>query len=307
MKRKRTGPEPVLVVGSVAFDSVVTPSGSVSDALGGSAVYFACACRLFAPVRMIGVVGSDFPEEHLCSLREMGVDLSGLEIREGSTFRWAGSYLKDLNEAQTLDVCLNVMAHYLPKIPPACRSSRYVFLANIDPDVQLKVLDGLDSPRVVVADTINHWITTKPERVAELIGRTDILVVNDGEARLLTGGKNLVAAGKELLSRGPRAVIIKKGEHGSLLLTRTTFFALPAYPVERVVDPTGAGDSFGGGFIGYLAATGDLSARGLRTAVAYGTVVASFTVEGFSTSCLASVTRKDVEKRMQVLRRCSSF
>lgn len=306
-RRRRRRPDPVLVVGSVALDTVVTPAGAVADALGGSAVYFSCACRLFAPVRMVGIVGRDFPEEHLRLLNRLGADLSGLERCGGPTFRWTGSYLNDLNEAQTLAVHLNVMAGYVPKVPDACRSSRFVFLANTDPDVQLAVLDCLKKPAFVACDTINHWIATKPEGVAELIRRTDALIVNDGEARLLTGGKNLIAAGKELLRRGPKVIIIKKGEHGAILLTERSFFAIPAYPVESVVDPTGAGDSFAGGFMGYLAATGDTSLPALRRAVACGAVVASFTVEGFSVNCLCSLTQKDVAKRLRFLRQSCGF
>ena len=295
------------MVGSIALDTVTTSCGTAAEVLGGSATYFSCACRLFAPVRVVGIVGKDFPARHVRFLKRFGVDLAGLRIADGLTFRWTGSYVKDINAAETLSVSLNVMDGFIPRVPGHYRGSRYVFLANIDPVVQLAVLDAVERPALVVCDTMNHWITDKPAKVMELIGRVDVLVLNDGEARLLTGEGNLLSAGRKVLGMGPKAVIIKKGEHGAMLMTAREFFAVPAFPVEQVLDPTGAGDSFGGGFTGCLAATGDLSPRGLRRAIVYGTVVASFTVEGFSTRRLAAITRGDVEKRLARLREYSAF
>lgn len=308
----------VLIVGSVALDSVETPAGRVDNALGGAATYGSIAASLFAPVHLVGVVGADFPAEHLEFLKKRGIDLAGLQIIEGGhTFRWKGDYNADLNQAVTHETQLGVFEHFEPKLPEHYRDAQYVFLANINPELQLATLEQVKQPKLVLCDTMNLWINIARDHVIEVFKRVDIAVLNDGEARLLTGQENLVAAGRTLLGLGPRTIIIKKGEHGALMFsksehTRTLsthmdIFAAPSYPLDQVVDPTGAGDSFAGAFIGYLAKSDDLSSQNLRRALVYGSVVASTTVQDFSTGSLATLTPDVIAYRYAAVKDMSTF
>ena len=298
---------PVLVVGSVALDSVETPFGKVDEALGGSGTYFSSSASHFAPVQLVGVVGEDYPVAQLAPLAARGVDLGGLEQAAGSSFRWRGRYRHDLNSAETLETHLGVFSSFRPKIPDAFRAAPFVFLANIDPRLQLQVLDQVERPRLVACDTMNFWIESRRPELLELLGRVDLVTLNDGEARQLTERANLVQAARWILDRGPRFVLIKKGEHGAFMFTRDSIFFAPAYPLESVFDPTGAGDSFAGGFIGYLAATGDLSERGMRRAVVVGSAMGSFAVERFSNARLMEVSRADIDARIREFRRLVAF
>lgn len=273
----------LLVVGTVAFDTVETPHGRAERALGGSATYFSYAASFFAPVRLVSVIGSDFPDSHVTMLQQRGIDTTGLVRAAGKTFAWSGRYEGDMNEAKTLDVQLNVYGDFSPELPAAFRDSQYVFLANGSPDSQRSVLEQVSKPAFVMADTMNHWITTAPDGLKALLPRIDALVLNEGEAKMLSGERNLVAAGEHILGMGPRTVIIKKGEYGSFLLCRDgSRFAIPAFPVGAVKDPTGAGDSFAGGVMGYLTRTGTSDAASIRRAMVFGTVMSSFVVEDFS-------------------------
>jgi sugar/nucleoside kinase (ribokinase family) len=298
---------PVLVVGSVALDSVETPFGKVDEALGGSGTYFSSSASHFAPVQLVGVVGDDYPIDQLAPLKARGVDLGGLELAAGSSFRWRGRYRHDLNSAETLETHLGVFSSFRPKIPDAFRAAPFVFLANIDPRLQLQVLDQVERPRLVACDTMNFWIESRRPELLELLGRVDLVTLNDGEARQLTERANLVQAARWILDRGPRFVLIKKGEHGAFMFTRDSIFFAPAYPLEAVFDPTGAGDSFAGGFIGYLAATGDLSERGMRRAVVVGSAMGSFAVERFSNARLLEITRADIDARIREFRQLVAF
>lgn len=289
----------LLVVGSVALDTVETPHGKVEEALGGSAVYFSLAARLFTDVMLAGVVGEDFPEEWKGLLRDRGVDISGLEVRVGKTFRWSGKYEGDMNEATTLAVDLNVFGEYEGVLPEELRGCDYVFLANGSPVLQRSVIQQMRQPKLVVCDTMNHWIASHREELDKMLSELDGVVMNDGEARMYTGETNLVAAAERLLESGVEFAVVKKGEHGALGVTREGVFALPSVPLEEVRDPTGAGDSFGGAMIGYMANAGDHGHEALKRAVAYGCVVASFTVEDFSVRRLAGVTRAEVEERFR--------
>ncbi|MBL8997779.1 MAG: sugar kinase [Gemmatimonadetes bacterium] len=297
----------VLVVGSVALDSVETPFGKADEVLGGSANYFSAAAVHQTPVQMVGVVGSDYPVEKLEPLRARGVDLTGLERAEGESFRWRGRYRHDLNSAETLETRLGVFSHFKPKLPPQFRSAEYVFLANIDPRLQLDVLSQISKPKLVACDTMNFWIESRRPDLLELIGKVDLITLNDGEARQLTEHANLVQAARWILDRGPRVVLIKKGEHGAFMFTKDTIFFAPAYPLESVFDPTGAGDSFAGGFMGWLARTGDLSESNMRRAVIVGSAMGSFVVEGFSITRLLEVTRSDIDARVADFHRLVSF
>lgn len=297
----------VLVVGSVALDSVETPFGKADEVLGGSANYFSAAAVHQTPVQMVGVVGSDYPVEKLEPLRTRGVDLTGLERAEGESFRWRGRYRHDLNSAETLETRLGVFSHFKPKLPPQFRSAEYVFLANIDPRLQLDVLSQISKPKLVACDTMNFWIESRRPDLLELIGKVDLITLNDGEARQLTEHANLVQAARWILDRGPRVVLIKKGEHGAFMFTKDTIFFAPAYPLESVFDPTGAGDSFAGGFMGWLARTGDLSEANMRRAVIVGSAMGSFVVEGFSITRLLEVTRPDIDARVADFHRLVSF
>ncbi len=297
----------VLVVGSVALDSVETPFGKAEDVLGGSATFFSASASHLTKVSVVGVVGSDFPVEKLEPLKERGVDFSGLERAEGSSFRWRGRYRHDLNSAETLETHLGVFSHFSPKIPETLRSLPYVFLANIDPRLQLDVLNQVGKPKLVACDTMNFWIQSRRPDIIELLGHVDLVTLNDGEARQLTEKSNLVQAAQWIMARGPRHVIIKKGEHGAFMFAPDSIFFAPAFPLDNVFDPTGAGDAFAGGFIGYLAATGDLAEANLRRAVIYGSVMGSFAVEKFSIERLMTVTRAEIDQRMREMRRLVTF
>ncbi|OLE15879.1 MAG: sugar kinase [Gemmatimonas sp. 13_1_20CM_3_60_15] len=286
----------VLVVGSVALDSVETPFGKADDVLGGSANFFSASASLLTKVSVVGVVGSDYPIEKLDPLKKRGVDFSGLERAEGASFRWRGRYRHDLNSAETLETHLGVFSHFSPKIPEKLRDSQYVFLANIDPRLQMDVLEQIKKPRLVAFDTMNFWIQSRRPDLLRLLSRVDLVTLNDAEARQLTEKFNLVQAAQWILARGPRHVIIKKGEHGAFMFTESSIFFAPAFPLESVFDPTGAGDSFAGGFIGYLAMTGD-----------YGSVMGSFAVEKFSIDRLLSVTRPEIDQRVRDMRRLITF
>jgi len=290
----------ILVVGSIALDSISSPAGRVTDALGGSATYFSYAASFYAPVRLVGVVGEDFPAAHPRLLKKRGIDLAGLETQPGRTFRWKGSYCKDLNSAETLSTCLNVFERFKPKIPLRFAASPYIFLANIDPELQLEVLNQMRFPKLTACDTMNLWIKIKRAPLLKLLKKIDIFVLNDAEARQLTGIDNLIKAGRQILRMGPRICLIKKGEHGAILFSRNEIFAVPAYPLEQVFDPTGAGDTFAGGFFGYLAKNrGGLSHDTLKKAVINGTVMASFTVENFSLNRLTRLTPTALASRIK--------
>lgn len=297
----------ILVVGSVAYDTVRTPFGEVTEVLGGSAVYFSVAAAFFADVRLVAVVGEDFAEEHFQLLRERRVDLEGLSRVPGRTFRWRGEYGFDLNEAKTLETHLNVFATFRPRIPPAYRESEVVFLANIDPDLQREVLGQVAAPRLVAADTMNFWIMGKPESLRETLKQVHTLLINDAEARMLAGEPNLVKAARKLLSWGPQSLVIKRGEYGALMFSDGWWFSAPALPLEQILDPTGAGDSFAGGFLGYLANTGNFSLDNIRKAVIMGSVMASFAVEDFSLNRLTRLTYPEIEARYREFKALAHF
>jgi sugar/nucleoside kinase (ribokinase family) len=297
----------VLVVGSVALDSVETPFGKADDVLGGSANFFAASASHLTKVSVVGVVGSDYPMEKLEPLRKRGVDFSGLEKAEGDSFRWRGRYRHDLNSAETLETHLGVFSRFSPKIPEKLRSIPYVFLGNIDPRLQLDVLNQVKKPKLIACDTMNFWIQSRRPELLELLGHVNMVTLNDAEARQLTEKANLVQAAQWIMARGPRHVIIKKGEHGAFMFTENSIFFAPAFPLESVFDPTGAGDAFAGGFIGYLAATDDLSEANMRRAVIFGSVMGSFAVEKFSIERLMTVTRAEIDQRMRDMRRLVTF
>lgn len=299
----------LLVTGSVGIDTVRTPYGYNADCIGGSAVHFSMAAGIFTDVKFLGAVGGDFPFDLQELFEGRRVDLSGLEVRKDSkTFRWSGSYQGDMNEAKTDEVELNVLAEEPPKVPENFRNSEYVFLANTAPSLQIQLLDQLGSPAFVAADTMNHWIVTTNEDLKELLDRIDMLILNDGEAKLLTGQQNLVLAAQKILEMGPRFVVLKKGEHGSMMYTVDgDCFILPAYPATVVIDPTGAGDSFAGGMMGYLAQSDRVDVITLRNAIVYGTVVASFTIGDFSVHGIKSATRDMIDDRFDILRKVTQF
>jgi len=292
----------LLVVGSLAFDDVETPSGSRKDILGGSATYFSLAASVFTPVRLVGPVGEDFPLALTETWKARGIDAAGLEVvRGGRTFRWSGKYVGDMNTAETLRTELNVLGTFRPKVPASFRDSRFVFLANTHPATQKSVLSQVERPLFVLADTMNHWIEQERTALLELLREVDGLLLNDEEARMLGRQRNVIAAGKAILELGPKFVIVKKGEHGSFLFSRDSFFALPAYPAERVVDPTGAGDSYAGGLMGSLARGGTASIEGLKRGMVHGTVTASFTVEKFGTEAIAALDARTADARYREL------
>ena len=298
---------PVLVVGSVALDSVETPFGKADNVLGGSATYFSASASLLSSVQLVGVVGSDYPVEQLEPLCARGVDLAGLERADGESFRWRGRYRHDLNSAETLETRLGVFSHFRPKIPHQFRQAPFVFLGNIDPRLQLEVLGQVERPRLVACDTMNFWIESRRADLLDLLRHVDLLTLNDAEARQLTEEVNLVKAARWIMAHGPRYVIIKKGEHGAFMFTASSVFYAPAYPLEEVFDPTGAGDSFAGGFIGYLARSGDISEPNLRRAVVYGSAMGSFAVERFSIERFLEITAQDIAARVSEFRRLVSF
>jgi sugar/nucleoside kinase (ribokinase family) len=297
----------LLVVGSVALDTVETPFGKADDALGGSATFFAAAASLFHPVGVVGVVGGDYPVDALSFLEARGVDLRGIERAEGESFRWSGVYSFDLNSRETLETRLGVFAEFSPKIPEEMRAAEWVFLGNIDPVLQMDVLDQIQRPRFVACDTMNFWISGKRDELLRLLSRVDLLLVNDAEARELSGDHNLARAARWIMDRGPRYLVIKKGEHGAVLFTPNSVFFAPGYPLEDVFDPTGAGDAFAGGFMGHLAQCGRVEDADLRRAVIYGSVLGSFTVERFSVDRLKDLTVEEVEERVRAFREMTVF
>ncbi len=310
----------ILVVGSVALDSIQTPFGKVREALGGSATYFSVAARLYhQPVHLVAVVGTDFPQAHLDSFRSFNIDIAGLQVAEGQTFRWSGRYDYDLNTAETLDTQLNVFASFHPQLPEEYRDAEYVFLANIDPVLQLEVLSQIRQPKLTVLDTMNYWISYRKDALTEAISAVDIVLINEAEARQYANTFSLVRAANKILSLGPRALVVKKGEYGAMLFSRDLdprqgcFFA-PAYPLEKINDPTGAGDSFAGGFMGHLAASkyAPPQAKGqmadvIRRAIVHGSVVASYTVEDFGVNRLRTMTLEDVTNRYSDFKRFTYF
>ena len=297
----------ILAVGSVALDSLETPFGKAHDAIGGSAVHFSAAASLFAPVQVVGVVGEDYPSGELTFLEDRGVDLSGIETLAGESFRWSGRYTHDLSSPETLETRLGVFADFHPRIPPAFQSPELLFLGNIDPRLQLEVLDQVRGAQLVTCDTMNYWIDGRREDLLRLLSRVDVLFANDGEIRQLAGEANLVTASRWVQQHGPSHVVAKKGEHGAVLFHGEEIFFVPGYPLEELNDPTGAGDSFAGGFIGFLHGVGEVSARALRRASVFGTALGSFAVEDFGVRRLARLTREEVADRVRELRQMTQF
>lgn len=287
----------LLVVGSVALDSIRTPFGKADDVLGGSATFFSFAASFFTRVRLVAVVGADFPQAHLDVLARRGIDLTGLQLSDGCTFRWAGEYGYDLNEAKTLETRLGVFAEFRPTLPASHRRTPFLFLANIDPELQLDVLRKVERPRLVALDTMNFWIQGKRQALRRVLAEVDVLMLNDAEARMLAEEPNLIKAARAILGYGPRIVVIKRGEYGALMVNEGRFFFVPAFPLDSVFDPTGAGDTFAGGFMGTLARAGLVDEASLRRAIVYGSVMASFTVEDFSLNRLIRLTQNEIEAR----------
>jgi sugar/nucleoside kinase (ribokinase family) len=297
-----------VVVGSVALDSVETPFGKVQNALGGSATYFSVSASFFANnVKLVAVVGEDFPQEYLDFLDSRGIDLEGLERVEGKTFHWSGRYGASLSGAETLATELNVFENFSPKIPDSYKNAEYLFLANINPELQIDVLKQIENTKLIVCDTMNLWIAERREHLLKTIKHVDILILNDAEARQLTGEQKVDMAARKILQYGPSRVIVKKGEHGAMTLTNTSYFSSPAYPLKLVFDPTGAGDTFAGGFMGYLASTDDVSEQNIRKAIVYGTVMASFNVEDFSLNRQRILTREEIEARFAEVKAITEF
>jgi sugar/nucleoside kinase (ribokinase family) len=297
----------LLVVGSMAFDSVKTPFGERENAIGGSATYFSVSASYFTDVRLVAIVGTDFPESELEFLAGRKIDLSGLERSEGETFRWKGEYGEDLNTAHTLDTRLNVFESFRPQVPPAFRESEYVFLANIDPELQASVVGQVSAPRLVACDTMNFWIEGKREALIETFGMVDMVVINEGEVRELAGESNILKAARGILAMGPKTLVIKQGEYGALLIQKDSVFSAPGLPLDDIFDPTGAGDSFAGGFMGHLSRSGDLSDSALRQAVIFGSVMASFNVESFSFDRMRNLGRDEIEARYREFSELAHF
>ena len=297
----------IVVVGTVAFDTVETPFGREENVLGGSATYFSTSASFFTDVSLVAVVGDDFPEEHVTFLQSRSIDTTGLQRVPGKTFHWSGRYGFDLNEAQTVDTQLNVLMDFQPNLPESYRDAEYLFLANIDPDLQMNVLEQVRKPKLVACDTMNFWISSKPEALQKVLKKVDIVVINEGEARQFTGEANLVKAARQIIALGCKRVVIKRGEYGVLMFTADTVFSAPAYPLEKVFDPTGAGDTFAGGFMGYLANSGDISEDGLRQAIIYGSVMASFNVEDFSLNRMKRLEYTEIQTRFRSFRDLTTF
>jgi len=292
----------ILVVGSLAYDDVRTPVAARDGVLGGAASYFAMAASLYAPVRLVGVIGDDFRDEDIALLRERGIDLAGLERRRGRSFRWKGTYDFALDTAETINTDLGVFGDWRPRVPDAFADSELVFLANIHPEIQLATLAQVKAPKAVALDTMNYWIEHEKDALVRVIAKVDIVSINEGEARQLCETFSIVRAAREILALGPKVLVVKRGEHGATLFTRGSMFFAPAYPLEEVVDPTGAGDTFAGGFIGYLAECGTFDDTALRRAVLHGTVCASFAVERFSVDGITEASREGIERRYEALR-----
>ena len=297
----------ILVVGSVAYDTVETPLGRAERVLGGSASFFAVAASFFAPVNLVGVVGDDFGDAQLAAFRGRPIDITGLERMQGKTFHWQGKYSQDLNSRDTICTDLNVFEFFEPKIPAAYRRSELVFLGNIDPVLQRRVLEQVERPRVVACDTMNFWIKGKPKELRETLAKVQVLLINDQEARELSGEWNLVRAARAIRAMGPHTLVVKKGEHGVLMFTDQGSFSAPALPLEHVVDPTGAGDTFAGGFVGYLASAPEMGDATLRQAVVMGSTLASFCVEAFSLDRLLTLTRPEIDARYGVFEALTRF
>ncbi|RII26726.1 MAG: sugar kinase [Geobacter sp.] len=297
----------IVVVGTVAFDTVETPFGRGENVLGGSATYFSTSASFFTDVSMVAVVGEDFPEEHVQFLCSRDIDLRGLARIPGKTFHWSGRYGYDLNEAQTLDTQLNVLTQFRPDLPESYRDADYLFLANIDPELQLEVLDQVRGAKWVACDTMNFWISSKPEALKKVLQRVDMVVINEGEARQFTGESNLVKAAKQIVALGCKRLVVKRGEYGVLMFTGSSIFAAPAYPLEEVFDPTGAGDTFAGGVMGYIANTGNLSEEGIRQGIVFGSVMASFNVEDFSLNRLKRLSYPEIEERYRIFKTMTHF
>lgn len=297
----------ILVVGSVAFDSIKTPFGEAVDVLGGSACYFSTSASFFTDVSLVAVIGNDFPQEHIEFLKSRNIDLDGLQRSQGETFRWKGRYEYDLNEAHTLETHLNVFESFQPQLPENYRDAEYVFLANIDPELQLEVLQQVKNPKLVACDTMNFWIDGKKQELIKTLGGVDILLINEAEVRQLADEPNLVKAAGIIRSFGPKTLVVKRGEYGVLMFAEGSIFSAPAYPLEEVFDPTGAGDTFAGGFIGYLAATRNMDEHNLRKAIIFGTVMASFTVEKFSLERLKEIDFKEIESRYKRIKLLTDF
>ncbi|HEV8672539.1 MAG TPA: PfkB family carbohydrate kinase [Methylomirabilota bacterium] len=297
----------LLVVGSVALDSVRTPFGKADDVLGGSATFFAYAASFFTEVRLVAVVGADFPQAHLDLLAHRGIDVAGLQVTAGPTFRWVGEYGYDLNEAKTLDTRLGVFADFRPSLPDRYRTTPFVFLANIDPELQLDVLRKVERPRLAALDTMNFWIQGKREALRRVLAEVDTLIVNDAEARMLADEPNLIRAARKILGYGPLTVVVKRGEYGVLMVSEGRFFFAPAFPLDSVYDPTGAGDTFAGGFMGCVARAGRVDEATLRRAIVYGSVMASFTVEDFSLNRLLRLTSEEIEARYRTFQEMMRF
>ncbi|MBT3182859.1 MAG: sugar kinase [Deltaproteobacteria bacterium] len=298
----------ILVVGSVAYDNLDTPHGKRDDVLGGAATHFSTAASFFTPVHVVGVVGSDFDNAHLEFLMSKGIDVSGIKVVEGGkTFRWTGKYFDDINHRETLDTQLGVFATFDPELSEQHAEEPFLFLANIHPSLQLKVLDQMKEPKLVAMDTMNLWIDTTREDLQKVIERVDMMFINDEEARMLTGDLNVSVAAKKIMSWGPKVLVIKRGEYGALLYTEDSVFAAPGLPLSDVVDPTGAGDTFAGGFLGYVAKTGDISKATLRRAVICGSVMASFQVEDFGLDRLRELTTQEIDKRFGIFKELAHF
>lgn len=289
--------EQILVIGSVALDTIASPSGYSKEILGGSATYFSISASFFAPVNLVATVGADFPERHSKTIKAFGVDLAGLEVKEGKTFRWEGSYVKDLNCAETIETQLNVFADFKPCLPKGYEKSKYIFLANIDPDLQIFILKKFSGKRFIGCDSMNHWIKNKNASLKDMIKNTSIIFLNDSEAKMLSGESNMLKAGKYLLSLGPEFAVVKRGEYGAILFSKNFTFMAPAYLLEEVKDPTGAGDTFAGGFMGYLAKTDKIDEKNVKNALIWGSVMASFTVQDFSVNRFLNITKKDINER----------
>lgn len=297
----------IVVVGTVAFDTIETPFGRGENVLGGSATYFSTSASFFTDVSLVAVVGEDFPEEHVRFLESREINTDGLQRISGKTFHWTGRYGYDLNEAQTLDTQLNVLMEFKPDLPESYRDAEYLFLANIDPDLQAEVLDQVRKPKLVACDTMNFWITSKPESLMNVLKRVDIVIINEGEARQFTGEVNLIKAARKIISLGCKRLVVKRGEYGVLMFTENSVFAAPAYPLEDVFDPTGAGDTFAGGFMGYLANTGNLTEDGIRQAIVFGSVMASFNVEDFSLNRMKKLDYGEIEARYRSFKALTHF
>lgn len=297
----------LVVVGSVALDSVRTPFGEVDSVLGGSATYFSTAASYFAKVHMVAVVGNDFPPEHIEFLASRNIDLTGLTTADGPTFRWRGEYHYDLNEAHTLETHLNVFETFSPTLPDSYREAPYVFLANIDPELQMQVLDQVKAPTLVACDTMNFWIEGKKKELLKTLSRVDLLVINEGETRELAQEANILKACRLILTWGPKMIIVKRGEYGALMVTADSIFSIPGYPLESIADPTGAGDSFAGGLMGYLASQDDCGEAVVRQGIIIGSAMASFNVENFSLEALSNLSQKQILERYESFRQLVHF